>query len=202
MLKPIKSVSKLLLVASLMGVMACPDLAQAAPAATVAAPQGANTATGVIKDEFGDPMIGATIRVAGNPAQGAATNIDGEFSIANVKPGTKLQITSVGYKPMEVVWNGTALDIDMELNTQQLDEVVVTAMGITREAKTLTYAAQTIKNDEVTRIKETNFVNALQGKSAGLTITPQQLRCRWRCLPYSTSWFHLYPWYQPASYRT
>lgn len=172
MLKPIKSVSKLLLVASLMGVMACPDLAQAAPAATVAAPQGANTATGVIKDEFGDPMIGATIRVAGNPAQGAATNIDGEFSIANVKPGTKLQITSVGYKPMEVVWNGTALDIDMELNTQQLDEVVVTAMGITREAKTLTYAAQTIKNDEVTRIKETNFVNALQGKSAGLTITP------------------------------
>ncbi|MDE6039772.1 MAG: SusC/RagA family TonB-linked outer membrane protein, partial [Paramuribaculum sp.] len=97
---------------------------------------------------------------------------DGEFSIKNVKNGTKLQITSVGYKPVAVVWNGTPLDIDMELNTQQLDEVVVTAMGIQREAKTLTYAAQTIKSDEVTRIKETNFVNALQGKSAGLTITP------------------------------
>ena len=174
MLKPIKSVSKLIFVASLMGAVAAPAIMHAAPVA-VAAPQSAttgSTATGVIKDELGDPMIGATVRVVGNPSQGSATNIDGEFSIKNVKNGTKLQITSVGYKPVVVVWNGTPLDIDMELNTQQLDEVVVTAMGIQREAKTLTYAAQTIKSDEVTRIKETNFVNALQGKSAGLTITP------------------------------
>ncbi len=171
MLKPIKSVSKLIIAASLMGVFSCPVFIQAVPAPAVAA-QDVTTASGVVKDELGDPMIGATVRVVGNASQGSATNIDGEFSIKNVKNGTKLQITSVGYKPIVVVWNGTPLDIDMELNTQQLDEVVVTAMGIQREAKTLTYAAQTIKNDEVTRIKETNFVNALQGKSAGLTITP------------------------------
>ncbi len=171
MLKPIKSVSKLLLVASLMGVMVWPDAAQAAPVAA-AAPQASGAASGVIRDEFDDPMIGATVRVANNPAQGSSTNIDGEFHIANVKPGTKLQITSVGYKPIEVVWNGTPIDLSMQLDTKTLDEVVVTAMGIQREEKTLTYAVQTIKSDEVTRIKETNFVNALQGKSAGLTITP------------------------------
>lgn len=154
-----------------MGAMVWPMPTLAAPLA-VSAQQANDTATGVVKDEFGDPMIGASVRVANNPKQGAATNIDGEFNIAGVKPGTKLQITSVGYKPVEIVWNGTPLDIDMELNTKMLDAVVVTAMGIQREEKTLTYAVQTIKNDEVTRIKETNFVNALQGKSAGLSITP------------------------------
>ncbi len=171
MLKPIKSVSKLLLVASLMGVVAVPDIVQAAPL-PAEAPQAGAKATGVVKDEIDEPMIGATVRVAGNPSQGGSTNIDGEFSIANVKPGTKLQISAVGYKPMEVVWNGTPIDVTMELDSKVLGDVVVTAMGIQREEKTLTYAVQTIKNDEVTRIKETNFVNALQGKSAGLTITP------------------------------
>lgn len=171
MLKPIKSVSKIIIAASLMGAMVWTMPAYAAPAPAAAAPT-ANTATGVILDEFGDPMIGASVRVANNPAQGGATNIDGEFSIANVKPGTKLKITSVGYKDTEVVWQGQPIELAMELDSKMLGDVVVTAMGIKREEKTLTYAVQTIKNDEVTRIKETNFVNALQGKSAGLTITP------------------------------
>lgn len=171
MLKPIKSVSKIILAASLMGAMAWAMPVNAAPVPAAAAPSQ-NTATGVVLDEFGDPMIGASVRVASNPSQGGATNIDGEFSIANVKPGTKLLITSVGYKDAEVVWNGQPIEIQMDLNTKVLGDVVVTAMGIKREEKTLTYAVQTIKNDEVTRIKETNFVNALQGKSAGLTITP------------------------------
>ncbi len=171
MLKPIKSVSKIIIAASLMGAMVWTMPAYAAPAPAAAAPT-ANAATGIILDEFGDPMIGASVRVANNPAQGSATNIDGEFSIANVKPGTKLKITSVGYKDAEVVWQGQPIEFTMELNSKMLGDVVVTAMGIKREEKTLTYAVQTIKNDEVTRIKETNFVNALQGKSAGLTITP------------------------------
>lgn len=169
MLKPIKSVSKLLLLAAFAGSLAVTETAQAAP---VAQSQSSNTATGVIKDELDDPLIGATVQVANNPSQGGATNLDGEFSIANVKPGTKLKVIAIGYKPVEVVWNGQPLTISMQPDSQMLDEVVVTAMGIQREEKTLTYAVQTVKNEEVTRIKETNFVNALQGKSAGLTITP------------------------------
>lgn len=89
-----------------------------------------------------------------------------------MKPGTKLLITAIGFKDIETVWNGTPLNLQLQQNTQLLDEVVVTAMGITREEKTLTYAVQTIKADEVTRIKDNNFINSLQGKSAGLTITP------------------------------
>ena len=171
MLKPIKSIHKLLLVAALTGIAAFPATINAAPEAAVA-PQAQTTATGVVYDEFGDPMIGASVVVANNPSQGAGTNIDGEFSITNVKPGTKLTITMIGYRAVTVTWDGTPLKIDMETDAKVLGDVVVTAMGIQREEKTLTYAVQTIKADEVTRIKENNFVNSLQGKSAGLTITP------------------------------
>lgn len=169
MLKPIKSVSKFILLAALLGGMATAETAYAVP---VAQAQNGSTATGVVKDELDEPMIGATVQVANNPAQGGATNFDGEFSIAGVKPGTKLKISAIGYKPLEIVWNGEPLTVSLQPDSQMLDEVVVTAMGIQREEKTLTYAVQTVKNEEVTRIKETNFVNALQGKSAGLTITP------------------------------
>ncbi len=170
MLKPINSVSKLLLVASLFGAMAVPVTLQAAPPAAVE--QSATTASGVILDEFGDPMIGASVRVANDASKGGATNLDGEFSIPGVKKGTKLLVSAVGYKSQEIVWSGTPVNLQLALDSQVLDEVVVTAMGITREEKTLTYAVQTIKSEEVTRIKENNFVNSLQGKSAGLTITP------------------------------
>ncbi|MDE6782322.1 MAG: TonB-dependent receptor plug domain-containing protein, partial [Paramuribaculum sp.] len=171
MLKPILSIHKLLLVAALMGVAVFPATISAAPEAAVA-PQAQTTATGVVYNEFGDPEIGVSVVVANNPTQGSSTNIDGEFSIPNVKLGTQLQITMIGCRPVTVKWEGTPLTINLESDAKVLGDVVVTAMGIKREEKTLTYAVQTIKADEVTRIKENNFVNALQGKSAGLTITP------------------------------
>ena len=169
MLKPINSVGKLLIAAALLGGGAWPAVS---PVGMTAQAQSSAPATGVVYDEYDEPMIGASVVVADDRAKGSATNIDGEFSIAGVKPGSKLIVTAIGYMPQEIVWDGTPLSVKLELNSTQLDEVVVTAMGIQREAKTLTYAAQTIKNDEVTRIKETNFINSLQGKSAGLTITP------------------------------
>lgn len=170
MLKPIKSVSKFLIFASLTGLVAVSQPAYAMPEPQAAA-QSTSKATGVVKDEFGDPMIGATVRVANNPSQGGATNIDGEFSIANVKPGTKLKIESIGYAPMEVVWDGTPLDVQMALNATQLDEVVVTAMGIQRKESSLTYATQEIKGDDLMKVQDANFVNALNGKVSGVTIT-------------------------------
>ena len=135
------------------------------------AQQDSSTATGLIKDELGEPMIGASVLVIGT-TKGTATDIDGNFSIPGVPKGAKLRVTATGYKTAELEWKGTPITFAMEVQSQQLNEVVVTAMGITRESKTLTYATQTIKNDEVTRIKETNLINSLKGKSAGLTITP------------------------------
>ena len=172
MLKPIKSASKQIFAASFAAVVALTS-----PDATVAAPQNpsaqqaSTTATGVVKDELGEPMIGATVRVVGKPTKVGATNIDGEFSISNMKTGEVLEITSIGYDPVKVTWNGTPLDIQMNLNAQQLGEVVVTAMGIQRKDSSLTYATQSIKGDELMRVQDANFVNALSGKVSGVTIT-------------------------------
>ncbi len=172
MLKPTRTVSKVLFMAALTGFAFVPALAVAAPAPiAVAQATSASTATGVVLDENDEPMIGATVQVANNPAQGGATNIDGEFSITNVKPGTKLKIIAVGYKPVEVVWNGQKLDVKLAPDSQVLDEVVVTAMGIRRKESSLTYATQELKNDELMKVQGSNFVNSLTGKVSGVSIS-------------------------------
>ena len=139
-------------------------------AVTSASAQQAGTITGVVTDQLGEPLIGVSVLVKGTTT-GCSTGIDGDFTI-KANTGSTLVFSYLGYATKEVKATGTTLKVTLEENSQQLEEVVVTAMGITRESKTLTYATQTIKNDEVTRIKETNFINALKGKSAGLTITP------------------------------
>ncbi|MCM1348805.1 MAG: SusC/RagA family TonB-linked outer membrane protein [Firmicutes bacterium] len=158
--------------ATLSGMAFIPATAVASPVPeAMAQAKSAGSASGVVYDETGEPMIGATVQVANNPAQGGATNIDGEFSIANVKPGTKLKVSAIGYKPIEVVWNGTNLTINLETDSQVLDEVVVTAMGIQRKESSLTYATQEIKGDDLMKVQNSNFVNALNGKVSGVTIT-------------------------------
>lgn len=127
---------------------------------------------GLISDEFGEPLIGVSVLVKGTTT-GTITDIDGNYSIEIPNDNAILEFSYIGYQKATLSISGaTSFNIILKEDAQVLNEVVVTAMGITREAKTLTYAAQTIKNDEVTRIKETNFINSLQGKSAGLTITP------------------------------
>lgn len=127
---------------------------------------------GLISDEFGEPLIGVSVLVKGTTT-GTITDIDGNYYIEIPNDNAILEFSYIGYQKATLSISGaTSFNIILKEDAQVLNEVVVTAMGITREAKTLTYAAQTIKNDEVTRIKETNFINSLQGKSAGLTITP------------------------------
>ena len=90
-----------------------------------------------------------------------------------MQPGDVLQVTYVGYDPYEVTYTGqTTLDILMTTTANQLNAVVVTAMGIERQSKTLSYAAETVGGDDVADIKSVNMINALQGKAAGLQITP------------------------------
>ncbi len=170
MLKPIKLVGKVVLVASLAGALSYASPVSAAPA-TATASQSQNTAIGTVLDELGEPMIGASVKVANNPAKGTATDLDGKFSLAGVDQGTKLIISSIGYKDVEVTWKGEAIDVKMEPDSQVLTEVVVTAMGIQRKAASLTYATQQIKGDELMKVQDANFVNALSGKVSGVTIT-------------------------------
>ena len=132
---------------------------------------GGSTLEGLIKDDSG-PLLGAPVIVK-NTTRGTTTDMDGKFRLEGLQPGDVLQVTYVGYDPYEVTYTGqTTLDILMTTTANQLNAVVVTAMGIERQSKTLSYAAETVGGDDVADIKSVNMINALQGKAAGLQITP------------------------------
>lgn len=124
---------------------------------------------GTVKDALGEPLIGVSVLVKGT-SNGTVTDLDGRFSL-NVSVGDILEFSYVGYAAQSVtVKNATPLDIVLSEDAQALDEVVVTALGIKREAKALTYNVQEIKAAGITKVKDANFVNSLSGKIAGVTI--------------------------------
>jgi TonB-linked SusC/RagA family outer membrane protein len=126
------------------------------------------TVKGQVLDENGDPIIGATIRVKGEK-DATVTDIDGNFTI-NAANGAELEVSYLGYEPKIVTANGTNLEVRMSQNTQALNEVVVTALGIKKEAKALSYNVQQLNGDDITGVKDANFMNALAGKVAGVEI--------------------------------
>lgn len=128
--------------------------------------------TGQIVDETGEPLIGVNVLIKGS-TNGVITDIDGNYTLNTNNGNPVLQFSYIGYKPQEVnAKSQNIINLTLHSDTQMIDEVVVTAMGIERAAKSLTYATQTVKGDELTRAKDANFINSLQGKSAGLVITP------------------------------
>lgn len=133
--------------------------------------QQTNTAKGFVKDSTGEPIIGASVIVKGT-TNGTITDFDGNFTLDGVKKGDVIVISFVGYESQEVTFQGQPITVTLKDDTQLLEEIVVTAMGIERKAKSLTYATQKVNGDELTRAKETNLVNSLQGKTAGVVITP------------------------------
>jgi TonB-linked SusC/RagA family outer membrane protein len=123
------------------------------------------------KDESLAVAAGIAVRELGTQ-NGTVTNERGEFSLTVKDPSAILQISHVGYKTTEVTINGRAvLDIILELDVKQLQDVVVTALGITRQKKSLSYATQTLKGDDLADTREVNLTSAMNGKVAGLTIS-------------------------------
>lgn len=120
-----------------------------------------------------NPLIGVTVLVKGT-SLGTQTNIDGEFSV-NAKQGDVLKFSYIGYRPVEltVPANGK-VNLVMETEATALDEVVVTALGIKRAQKALSYNVQTVNGDALTSNKDANFINSLAGKVAGSTSAPVQ----------------------------
>ncbi|HMQ07215.1 MAG TPA: SusC/RagA family TonB-linked outer membrane protein [Saprospiraceae bacterium] len=130
----------------------------------------ARTVTGTVFDSSsGDPLIGANILVQGTSI-GAITDIDGNFSI-NVSGEATLVISYIGYdtKEIRVTVDQTRLDIEMAVGVQ-LGEVVVVALGIKKEERSLGYAVQNLSNDDITNTGTNNVINALQGQVAGVQI--------------------------------
>jgi TonB-linked SusC/RagA family outer membrane protein len=126
--------------------------------------------TGSVVDPAGEPIIGANIVEKGVKANGTITDLDGKFSIQTSRPNATLTISYIGYVTQEVVASGNAVRVVLEEDLQSLDEVVVTALGVTRESKALGYAVSTISAKELTNVGSTNFGAALYGKASGVRI--------------------------------
>ena len=129
------------------------------------------TFTGQVVDENNIPLPGSSVVVKGGSI-GAATDFDGNFEIELPQGGETLVISYIGYIPQELETVGkTSATVVLQPDSQQLDEVVVTALGIEREKKSLGYASQELDNDDVVEAREPNLLNSMSGKVAGLQIT-------------------------------
>lgn len=147
--------------------------------ATLFIPMGGGTAyaqtqagevTGIVYDSNGEPLIGAVVSVKGTN-RGAATDADGKFRL-QAKPGQVLVVSYVGAKTQEVaVGAARSYTVTLKSTTQNLDEVVVTALGIKKDKKSLGYAVDDLNADELMKNKSANAINSLSGKIAGVNIT-------------------------------
>ncbi len=116
----------------------------------------------------GQPVIGATVVVNENPKIGAVTDFDGRFQFEAPAGAKKLKISYVGYKAKVVTIKNGLIRITLAQDQKALDEVVVTAMGISRERKSLGYASQVVKSEDLTSVRTPDLNNALAGKVSGI----------------------------------
>ena len=125
---------------------------------------------GKVVDKGGEAVIGANILVKGT-STGAVTDLDGNYTLS-VSPNATLVFSYIGMKSQAVaVNNRKQIDVTLEDEAKAIDAVVVTALGIKRSEKALSYNVQKVDNSALTKVKEANFVNSLSGKVAGVNIT-------------------------------
>ena len=139
-----------------------------ASATPVAQQKSDGTITGQVLDQNGEPIIGATVTIEGT-SKATATGIDGDF-VLKAPTGSVVVVKYLGYDDAKAVYNGEPLTIVLKESKFQLEEVVVTALGIKRSEKALSYNVQKVGGEELTTVKSTNFMNSLAGKVAGVNI--------------------------------
>ncbi len=132
------------------------------------AAQARNIKGKVMSQSDKEPLIGATVQSVGSP-EGTATDLNGEFSLSVADNVKQLMVSYVGFKS-KVVAATNEVTVELEEDGNNLDEIVVTAMGITRKQKSLGYAAQQIKSDEILSAHTGDAMNSLSGRVAGLTV--------------------------------
>lgn len=128
------------------------------------------TVKGTITDVNGNPIPGVNIIEKGT-TNGVISNLNGNYTITVSSPNVVLSYSFIGFITKEVeVESQNVIDVTLEEDILALDEVVVTALGIKREEKTLTYSNQTVDGDELVKTRDVNFMNSLSGKAAGIEI--------------------------------
>lgn len=126
---------------------------------------------GTVTDQSGQPLIGVSILIKGS-SRGTATDSEGKFILTNVDENATLIFSYLGFKSTEFSLNGrTVINIVLEEDLQSLEEVVVTALGIRKEAKALGYSVTKIDGQEFIKIRENNFANSLHGLVAGVNVS-------------------------------
>ena len=130
------------------------------------------TITGQVVDAKGEPLIGVSILVKGT-TDGAITDLDGNYKIMTKSNNPVIVYSYIGYKTQEIPLKvQTTINITMMDDTQVIDEVVVTALGIKRSEKALSYNVTQVDAESALAVKDANFINSLNGKVAGLNINP------------------------------
>lgn len=128
------------------------------------------TVAGRVTDSKGESLIGVSIQVKGTN-NGGITDLDGNYKITTNATNPVIVFSYIGYKIQEFPLRGqNSINVTLQDDTQSIEEVVVTALGIRRATKALSYNVQQISEDELLRNKDANFINALSGKVAGVTI--------------------------------
>ncbi len=127
--------------------------------------------TGIVVDNYGDPLVGVGISAQGARNLLATTDLNGKYTVS-VPEGVKvLSFSYIGFTTLDIEIKGqTEINVTMIQNVSQLDEVTVTALGISREKKALGYSVAEVKGDDMTRVTQENVLNALSGKMAGVQI--------------------------------
>lgn len=125
----------------------------------------------VTSSDDGSPLPGVSVLVKGTTI-GVATNINGKYEISVPSSATTLEFSSIGYSTQAVEIAGRSIiDVVLASASEQIEEVVVTALGISREKKSLGYAVQDVKGEELAKVRTTNVINSLTGRVAGVQIS-------------------------------
>ena len=140
-----------------------------APVTRIQSVQQNGACTGVVKDASGEAVIGASVTVDGT-TNGTITDLDGNFSLPNVPKGSTIKISFVGYKTLEVKWNGSPLNIILKEDSEMLDEVVVVGYG-TQKKVNVTGAVSMVGAEVIESRPVANVTQALQGAVPGLNLT-------------------------------
>ena len=149
--------------------MAVLNVLSPAAYAQVTSSQMGGEISGIVTDEAG-PVIGAAVIIKGSQ-DGVLTGLDGDYKLSGLKINDIVVVSILGYETAEIVYTGQkTINFSLTASTEALDEVVVTALGIKRSEKALTYNVQQVGGEELQTVKSTNFMNALAGKAAGVQI--------------------------------
>ncbi len=128
---------------------------------------------GVVTDASDHLLQGVSVQVKGT-GKGTNTNAKGQYSI-NVSANATLEFSFVGFAPQEIaVANRSTINVQLQVNANALNEVVVTALGITKEVKRIGYSIQEVKGADLVKARESNPINSLVGKVAGLNVGVNQ----------------------------